>query len=216
MLRLQFRSAPDKFIILSSPVSIGSDEGNGLVIDSGSISDFHAEIRMEARQSIIVDLISASGTYVNEERISEPTRLSSWDIIRLGDVELEVCDPGSCRPGDWALRTDSDLLASQFYPLQGVMVLGRGSECDLRIESQLLSRQHARLAIEGDVLRVVDLDSTNGTFLNGKRISEAIASPGDELSFDRHSFIIEGPQIDPREAAGAANEKTLLRGKGGL
>jgi hypothetical protein len=46
MLRLQFRSAPEKFIILSSPVSIGSDEGNGLVIDSRSISDFHAEFAL--------------------------------------------------------------------------------------------------------------------------------------------------------------------------
>lgn len=113
------------------------------------------------------------------------------------------------------MRTESDLLASQVYPLQGVMVLGRGSDCDLRIESQLLSRQHAKLAVEGDVLHVVDLDSTNGTFVNGKRISEATVLPGDELSFDRHSFIVKGPQVDSRETAAAANEKTVLRGKDG-
>ncbi len=210
MLRLQLRSDPARYAVLSSSVTLGSDDGNDFVIESRNVSDFHAEIRIENRAVYIVDLLSAGGTFINDRRIGQPMRLQAWDVVRLGDVELEVCDPASRRPGDWALRTESDLLARQFYPLQEETVLGRGADCDLRIESQLLSRRHARLLIEGDHLRVIDLESTNGTFINGERVTDGTAVPGDELRFDKHSFIVEGPRV-AATADHDQGEKTLLR-----
>jgi len=65
-------------------------------------------------------------------------------------------------------------------------VLGRESTCDLYVDDHTVSRSHARFdvrQVEGldTVVRVRDLGSTNGTWLNGERIQEAIIAPGDKI-----------------------------------
>ena len=126
MLKLQFRGGSGDFVKLSvSTVTVGRDEGNDFVIDSPSVSDFHAEITTDMQHPWIIDLLSKTGTFVNEHRITGRCQLKAWDVIRLGTVELEVIDPNSRRPEDWALRTESDLLASQFYTLLAETFVGR-------------------------------------------------------------------------------------------
>lgn len=64
-----------------------------------------------------------------------------------------------------------------------VAVIGRGSACDVRYADRSVSRRHAQLRRDGGGWRVVDLLSTNGTYLNGRLVSSAVAYPGDELAF---------------------------------
>ncbi len=58
---------------------------------------------------------------------------------------------------------------------------GRNDTTDLPINSTRVSREHAVIVRAGDTYRVRDLDSTNGTFVNGQRIEEATLSDGDIL-----------------------------------
>ena len=59
------------------------------------------------------------------------------------------------------------------HPVEGdSVVIGRSTRCDLTLADRFLSRQHARLFRLGDVWRVEDLGSRNGTFVNGVRVSE--------------------------------------------
>jgi hypothetical protein len=62
------------------------------------------------------------------------------------------------------------------------MVLGRSRECDVRIEDANVSRRHAELRREEDDYWIVDLGSTNGTELNGKRVQRARLSDGDRIT----------------------------------
>jgi EAL domain-containing protein (putative c-di-GMP-specific phosphodiesterase class I) len=59
--------------------------------------------------------------------------------------------------------------------------IGRNDTTDLPINSTRVSRQHASILRAGDTYRVRDLDSTNGTFVNGERIEEATLTDGDIL-----------------------------------
>jgi FHA domain/Domain of unknown function (DUF4388) len=61
------------------------------------------------------------------------------------------------------------------------LVIGRQADADLVIPDDLLSRRHARLAFEGDELVVEDLGSTNGTYVNGARVTRGRVSEGDRL-----------------------------------
>ncbi|GMV26661.1 MAG: hypothetical protein AMXMBFR58_26920 [Phycisphaerae bacterium] len=61
-------------------------------------------------------------------------------------------------------------------------VIGRATECNIRIPSGDVSRQHCELLVDGQTLRIKDLGSSNGTFVNRKRVTEAELHAGDLIS----------------------------------
>lgn len=77
------------------------------------------------------------------------------------------------------------------FPLrQQVTTIGRAPTCDLVLEYDYMSRLHARLELTASGYTVVDADSTNGTNVNGRRISKMqLLSSGDEISMGELSFV---------------------------
>jgi hypothetical protein len=65
---------------------------------------------------------------------------------------------------------------------QRSVVLGRSRECDVRVDDPNVSRRHAEVRQEGATYWLVDLDSTNGTELNGRRVSRAKLADGDTIT----------------------------------
>jgi pSer/pThr/pTyr-binding forkhead associated (FHA) protein len=61
-------------------------------------------------------------------------------------------------------------------------VIGRSRRCDLVIEDPNVSRRHAELQLRSPDWYVVDLGSTNGVAVNGRKVSSARLAPGDELA----------------------------------
>ena len=65
---------------------------------------------------------------------------------------------------------------------EGENVIGRGVECLVRIDSDRVSRRHARLVVEGAHATIEDLGSKNGTYLDGRRITGSVTlHPGDMI-----------------------------------
>jgi pSer/pThr/pTyr-binding forkhead associated (FHA) protein len=70
--------------------------------------------------------------------------------------------------------------------------LGRALGCTIRIPSSEVSRLHCRLRIANGVVTVEDLESVNGTFLNGQRVRDIeIVSPGDRLQLGPVTLVVE-------------------------
>ncbi|MGH7174680.1 MAG: FHA domain-containing protein [Gemmataceae bacterium] len=70
--------------------------------------------------------------------------------------------------------------------------LGRAVGCSVRIPSKEVSRLHCRLRIENGLVFVEDLESVNGTFINGERVNGSeIVHPGDRLSLGSVTFVVE-------------------------
>jgi pSer/pThr/pTyr-binding forkhead associated (FHA) protein len=66
------------------------------------------------------------------------------------------------------------VIAGEHRPIgPGRTVLGRARTCDVTVDDPSVSRQHAELRPEGEGWLVADLGSTNGTFVNGRRIQTA-------------------------------------------
>jgi hypothetical protein len=69
------------------------------------------------------------------------------------------------------------------------LVIGRARECDLRVGDGNASRRHAQIVKEGDTYVVVDLGSTNGTELNGRRITREELSDGDRITIGATDLV---------------------------
>ena len=66
---------------------------------------------------------------------------------------------------------------------EGANLLGSRDDCGLRLDHPTVSRTHAELVVEGERVRLRDLDSRNGTFVDGQRVAQAEVGPGASLSF---------------------------------
>ncbi|MCC7138010.1 MAG: FHA domain-containing protein [Planctomycetes bacterium] len=83
------------------------------------------------------------------------------------------------------------------------VVVGRGAECDLALDNPVVSRAHAELRKEGEAWSVVDLGSTNGTFVNGERVlAPRPLAAGDVVSVGPYALAFDGRRLStkPRKA----------------
>ena len=82
------------------------------------------------------------------------------------------------------------------YPLaEGDTVAGRDESADLVLASPTVSRRHARFERIASVVRVHDLESRNGTFVNGERITSRELGHGDELRLGNLALIVSLPVL---------------------
>jgi pSer/pThr/pTyr-binding forkhead associated (FHA) protein len=78
------------------------------------------------------------------------------------------------------------------FPLKaGINLLGRDQVCEIFVPDPHISRKHLSLDVVGDgSLTVIDLGSTNGMLVNGKRVPSAILSIGDHFVVGQTSFTV--------------------------
>jgi pSer/pThr/pTyr-binding forkhead associated (FHA) protein len=92
----------------------------------------------------------------------------------------------------WILRTVNDGEPEKTFRILpgGIRTIGRATGADFIVDAPLISRVHCRLTAlpDGD-LEVRDLDSTNGTFVNGQRIDTARLASGDHLRVGRVELV---------------------------
>ena len=78
-------------------------------------------------------------------------------------------------------------------------MVGRNPDCDLVLDSAMVSRRHAEILRDGDTLRIRDLGSANGTFLEGVRIQEAPLAPGQEVYVGPCRLVFDGQGLRETE-----------------
>jgi pSer/pThr/pTyr-binding forkhead associated (FHA) protein len=92
----------------------------------------------------------------------------------------------------WLLTTDQGADPSfTFRILPGnEKTIGRARRADFIVDAGLVSRIHCRVAAGASGLEVVDLHSTNGTFVNGERIGRSALKAGDRLGVGRVELVV--------------------------
>jgi pSer/pThr/pTyr-binding forkhead associated (FHA) protein len=79
------------------------------------------------------------------------------------------------------------LLNSFTFDRQDILI-GRGSDCDVMLENPGASRHHARLVRVGNAIELHDLQSGNGTFINGNQITKAVIGPHDSIGISKYTL----------------------------
>lgn len=92
----------------------------------------------------------------------------------------------------WILRTADqapDPLTFRILP-GAIKTIGRSTGAQFIVDAALVSRLHCRLSAGATELQVDDLESTNGTFVNGKRVTRSSLKEGDRLGVGRVELVI--------------------------
>jgi pSer/pThr/pTyr-binding forkhead associated (FHA) protein len=71
-----------------------------------------------------------------------------------------------------------------------IKTVGRAPRADFVVDAPLVSRLHCRLTLQDNGVLVEDLDSTNGTFVNGSRVRKGLLASGDVLRVGRMEFAV--------------------------
>ena len=118
--------------------------------------------------------------------------------------------------GYYALRFTAGRFKGGEFPLRPnrEFTIGRGSEFDMVLDEDMVSRRHAKIAtLHGQVV-LQDLKSTNGTFVNGERVTLVRLKPGDKVLIGTN--IMEVFETDRSQPGGAAATRELAATPGAL
>ena len=119
--------------------------------------------------------------------------------VEGGEIRQPASDlpqpPGGRFPGSPRLLVSTpgpggDGRQQRTYELQGpTTLLGRGTDCDLRLVDPGVSRHHAELRMEEGQVVLVDLGSTNGTFVNGQPVRRVVLADGTQITLGRTTLV---------------------------
>ncbi len=184
-------------------IRIGRDEDNDVVLDFPMISWHHAQLTVWADGRLeLEDLGSTNGTFIGSRRNRiKRSALDRDQTVYFGSYSLPATRllPPPKRKVTKGVSPHTTLTFSR-----ETMTLGRDPECDHPLDYPMVSWRHARLSREGGQVTIEDLGSTNGTFVNGQRITGTVAiEPGDVIGLGSYSFTLTATgQLEKRDYRG--------------
>jgi hypothetical protein len=213
-MKLVFPNGEHGQVLLSPGANrIGSAAENAVVLTNPGIVPLHCVIHVTANGANLQIPPGGGPVTVNNKAITDLMSLRPGDSIGIGPVSAKYAiveqarsqaiaeggdeDTGATRVRmavpKYVLRGVSGALFSKVFPVTGPVVIGRAAECDISVPADEISRRHALVKPTPEGLAVEDLGSSNGTFINGKRVQHGFLNPGDELRLDAVRFILVAP-----------------------
>jgi pSer/pThr/pTyr-binding forkhead associated (FHA) protein len=179
--------------------------------DDELVSQRHARITPSDEGLLIEDLESRNGTFVNGAQVASLTPLRAGDRIVVGETAIEV---GLAEPpaGGYLLLVSSQGGPAHEVSLDEPLVLGRDPAAGLPLpDDEQISWRHARLAPRPDGVAVEDLDSTNGTFVDGVRIAQTtVVAAGSRLFVGETAIeVVARPHVDTAVVPGLLSADTI-------
>ncbi len=181
---------------------VGRDPECDIVITDTRVSWQHAVLRLDHGRWVLEDNGSTNGTYAGDQRVDR-IEISGECLVRLGhpaDGPVLSCtvDPAApaeedtLRPGQIPLAREPS--GPRPRPA-GALRIGRAPDNDIVVSGSGVSRYHAELRNVAGACSVADLGSSNGTFVNGQRITAAPVSEGDIVGIGPATFRLVGQQL---------------------
>ncbi len=186
----------------------GRSQGNHVCLKDDTVAMSHFRVCRNGQQFSVYDLGTKRGTFVDGQKI-EKVDLKDGAVIQAGDVRIEFSLVDEETPGRLASSApDSDEEDAQSMnggvltktrastptlvvvdgedrgrrlPLVGKaqFKIGRAVTCDLKLLDGKISREHCTVEVVRDQYIIVDLESANGTIVNGDRVKKTVLKEGD-------------------------------------
>ncbi|WP_374605406.1 FHA domain-containing protein [Arenimonas sp.] len=226
-MKLVFPNGEHPQVLLSHGVNrIGSAGEGAVVLHADGVVAGHCEIHVTSTGANLQVPADGGPVSVNGKPVSDIMALRAGDVIGIGPVQARFAiveaarsahvaaggaaaneddDNGATRVRmavpKFVLRGVSGAVFGKVYPVTGPVVIGRAVEADISVAAEEISRRHALVKPTPDGLQVEDLGSSNGTFINGKRVQQGFLKPGDELRLDAVRLILVAPGMEMAQQA---------------
>ncbi|MFW6093105.1 MAG: FHA domain-containing protein [Pseudomonadota bacterium] len=197
-------------------MTLGRHLDNDLLLAGEDVLDYHLRLELTDRGPWAVPLGEAS-LRVNGLERGEPLGLVPGDALEIGQNVLEVVvEPRQAGEADGWLLCAEDAAAGGdgVVAVDGRLSIGRGDDNDLQLADGHVSRRHARLEVHHGVAWVRDLNSANGTQVNGQRLAGGCRLfHGDEIRFDAvaYQLVGRGAELTPVRAVQRGDGVSALR-----
>ncbi len=185
--------------------SIGKSRSNDIVLPVPTVSRFHAVIAKKRSEWIITDTFSKNGIRVNGKKVKGKAALNDGDVIEIGDIPLvfecaealssqakkEIRNQarGTAKVVAYAVLVDTKNHKPVYIKKKDVLI-GREDNCDIQLLSNTVSGRHARIHLTTRGWALSDLDSHNGTKLNGRYINQPqLIFDEDMITFGDKVFV---------------------------
>lgn len=188
--------------------SIGKSKSNDIVLPMPNVSRFHAVIAKKRKEWVITDTFSKTGVKINDKKINGSATIEDGDIITIGSIPLKfLCaeavstqSKNQMRNAATELKQPSDNIAyavlvdvkthRPIYLRKKDVLIGRGNEADIQINLDTVSSEHARIHLTSRGWALSDLNSHNGTKLNGRFITQPqLIFDEDTITFGDRVFV---------------------------
>ncbi|MCC8073459.1 MAG: FHA domain-containing protein [Clostridiales bacterium] len=192
--------------------SIGRSKSNDVVLPMPSISRFHAVIAKKRSEWVITDTFSKTGVEVNGNKIENKAVIEDGDVITIGTIKMKfLCAEAVSRQSKNQMRSAAAELTRTntnantnvayavlvdvkthrpIYLRKKDVLIGRSSDCDIQINLDTVSGEHARIHLTSRGWALSDLNSHNGTKLNGRFITQPqLIFDEDTVTFGERVFV---------------------------
>ncbi|HEY2578784.1 MAG TPA: FHA domain-containing protein [Streptosporangiaceae bacterium] len=214
----------DRILQAGSSYRIGRDPGSDIVVDEPRVSWQHALLASDGDSWMLLDADSKNGTFIGPDRVSQ-VPITGDCVVRLGHpddglaISCSLSIPLVPSPGGPSVvsqppappRPPSAVLSLRTTVLR----IGRAPDNDVVVPDLSVSRYHAKLRKTGlGDYEITDLDSHNGTYLNGQRITAAArVTEADLVGVGPATFRLCGEElqefIDTGDVSLAARDLTV-------
>ena len=173
-----------------------------------NVSRFHAVIAKKRKEWVITDTFSKTGVKINDKKINGSATIEDGDIITIGSIPLKfLCaeavstqSKNQMRNAATELKQPSGNIAyavlvdvkthRPIYLRKKDVLIGRGNEADIQINLDTVSSEHARIHLTSRGWALSDLNSHNGTKLNGRFITQPqLIFDEDTITFGDRVFV---------------------------
>jgi ABC-type multidrug transport system ATPase subunit/pSer/pThr/pTyr-binding forkhead associated (FHA) protein/ABC-type multidrug transport system permease subunit len=159
-------------------VTVGRAADNHFIVNESTVSSHHAKFIVSNDSIILEDLNSSNGTFVNGKRI-ERAQIQSEDVIFLGkrlEFKIEYLNKFINAAISGSNKDNGNDLLNK-----SLISIGRNDDNDLVINNIKVSRYHAKIIKQDGRWIIEDLNSSNGTFVNGKKIKSREVTENDTI-----------------------------------
>jgi len=216
-MKLVFPGGEHPQVLLDPGVNrVGSDPQGQVVLDRPGIGPRLCQLHVTA-QGVMLDVADGGAVRVNDRPVDGLIALRPGDVVDMAGIQVRLASLGTVAANDapddtatvapaanddlgattirpvvpqFVLRGVGGSVFGRHVPVRGTVTFGRAPECTVAVDDRGLSRLHARLLADDGRLVFEDLGSSNGSFVNGRRVLRTEVGDGDEIAMDSLRFRV--------------------------